>query len=108
MWVQYKPMMQLTLDVAKEIVSERLQHYQDIQAPVLIKNAKIKLIDKEAREFLFARNKGLKNVKAVAIVSSNIVNKMMATLIFRYHTPAVPHKMFMDERKAVLWLKQYV
>lgn len=106
--VQYNPNLHLTLQDAEQIVAQRLRHYQDVQAPVLIKNAKVKTIDKAARDYLFDKEKGLKNVKAVAIVYSNIVNKLLATFIFYHHTPAIPHRMFTDEQKALCWLKQFI
>lgn len=106
--VQYKPILQITLEDAERIVSERLSYYQNIEAPVLIKNARIKSIDKSAREYLFDQEKGLKNIKAIAIVYSNVVDKFLTTFLFRCYTPAIPHKMFTDEQKALLWLQNYV
>ena len=106
--VQYKPNLHITLEDAEQIVSERLNHYRNIEAPVLIRNAKIRTIDKSAREYLFDQEKGLKNVKAVAIIYSNVVNKLLATFLFHRHTPPVPHRMFTDEQKAISWLQRYV
>ncbi len=106
--VQFKPNLHLTYEDAEQIVNERLLYYQNLEVPVLIKNAKIKGIDKAAREYLFDKEKGLKNIKAVALVHANAINKMLATFIFHHHTPSVPHRMFTDEQKAFLWLKQYV
>lgn len=108
MCVEYKPNLSISLIDAERIVSERLLYYQDLNVPVLIRNAKVKKIEKDAREFLFEKEKGLKNVKAVAIVCSNIVTKMLATFIFHHHKPAIPHRMFTDEQKAINWLKQYI
>lgn len=107
-WVEFKSNLHITLEDAERIVAERLFYYQDLQAPVLIKNAKVKNIDKAAREYLFEKEKGLKNLKAVAVVYSNVVNKLLATFIFHHHTPSIPHKMFTDEQKAREWLQQYV
>ena len=106
--VQYKPILHITLEDAERIVSERLSYYQDIEAPVLIKNTNIKSIDKSAREYFFDEEKGLKNIKAIAIVYSNVVNKFLATFLFRCYTPTIPHRMFTDEQKAFMWLQKYV
>lgn len=106
--VQYRPSLHLTLEDAEQIVASRLAFYKDLEAPVLIKNARVKSIERAAREYLFDPEKGLKNVKAVAVVHSNIFTRLMVTLIFHRHTPAVPHKMFTDEKKAISWLKQFV
>lgn len=106
--VQYKPNLHITLEDAEQIVSERLNHYRNVEAPVLIRNAKIRSIDKSAREYLFDEEKGLKNVKAVAIVYASVVSKLLATFLFHRHTPAVPHRMFTDEQKAISWLQNYI
>lgn len=106
--VQYKPCRHISLEDAEQIVAERLKFFKDLAAPVLIKNAKVKSVEKAAREFLFDPERGLKNVKAVAVVYGNVVNQMLATMIFHRHTPAIPHKMFTDEQKAILWLKQFI
>ena len=106
--VQYKPNLHITLEDAEQIVSERLLYYRDIEAPVLIRNAKVVSIDKSARDYLFDKNKGLKNVKAVAIVYANVVSKLLATFLFHRHTPVIPHRMFTDEQKAITWLQNYV
>lgn len=106
--VQFKPNLHLTIEDAEHIVSDRLTFYQNLQAPVLIKQAKIKGINKAAREYLFNKEKGLKNIKAIAVIYSGIIDKMMTTFIFHRHTPGVPHNMFNDEYKALLWLKQYI
>ena len=106
--VQYKPNLHITLEDAERIVHQRLSHYRDIEAPVLIQNAKIMRIEKSAREYLFDQERGMKNVKAVAIVYSNVVNRLLATFLFHRHTPLVPHRMFTDEQKAMSWLQKYV
>ncbi|SDL81312.1 SpoIIAA-like [Catalinimonas alkaloidigena] len=107
-FVQYKPNIHIRLEDAQRIVSERQKFYGNIQVPVLIKNARIKGIDKPAREYLFSKERGLKDIKAIAIVCSNVVSKLLITFIFHHHRPAIPHKMFTEEAKAISWLKQYV
>ena len=106
--VQYKPRVHLSLADAEAIVAERLNFYVGVEAPVLIRNAHVKSIEKAARDYLFDKDKGLRNIKAVAVVHDNIMNRLLATMIFHRHTPSVPHKMFTDEEKAVNWLKQFI
>ena len=106
--VQYKPKASLTLEDAEKIVAERLRFYKDLSAPVLIKHAKIKRVEKAAREYFFDPERGLKNVKAIALVHDNFVNQMLGTIIFYFNSPCIPHKMFSDEQEAINWLKQFV
>lgn len=91
---QYTPGLHITLENAEPIVAVRFAFYQALEAPVLIRKARVKSIEKAAKDFFFAPEKGLRNSKAVAIVHSNIVSCLMASMIFHRHIPAVPHKMF--------------
>lgn len=105
MYVQYKPLVNINLEDAKEIVAQRLRHFKDLQFPVLIKSAKVKSVDKPARKFLF--NQGLINVKAVAFVEGRNMDRMIATFMFGFETPRVPCQSFNNEAEAVTWLRQY-
>jgi hypothetical protein len=106
--VQYKPTLYLSLRDAEQMVADRLQYYNDIQAPLLVRNSKVKSYDLAAVDYLLAKDKGLKNINAVAIVTLNTFNRLMATFILRRHPPAVPYQLFTDEGKAIAWLKQFI
>ena len=49
-----------------------------------------------------------KFVKAIAMVSDSPLGKMLANLFFSLKTQPYPTKMFNDEEKARIWLKQYL
>lgn len=103
--VQYKPLVNINLEDAKVIVAQRLEHFKDLQFPVLIKSAKVKSVEKPARSFLFS--KGLINVKAVAFVEGRNMDRMIATFMFGFEAPRVPCQSFDNEEEAVAWLRQY-
>lgn len=104
--VQYKSLIRINLDDAKAIVTQRLAFFKDLQFPVLIKSAKVKSVDKEARNFLF--REGLINVKAVAFIEGYNMDRVLATYLFGLKSPDIPCEMFETEEKAVAWLRQYV
>ena len=103
---QYKPLVHLNLHDAKAIVAGRLDFFQDLQAPILIKSAKVKRIDKEARDYLFSD--GLININAMAFIEGKNMNRMVTTFMFRANSPTVPCQTFDDEQEALVWLQQYV
>jgi hypothetical protein len=49
-----------------------------------------------------------KFVKAIAMVSSSALGKMLANLFFSIKEQPYPTKMFTDEAEAKKWLKQYL
>jgi hypothetical protein len=106
--VQYKPTLHLSLRDAEQMVTDRLLYYNDLQAPLLVKNSKVKSYDLAAVDYLLAKDKGLKNINAVAIVTLNTFNRLMATFILRRYPPVVPYQLFTDEAKAIAWLKQFI
>ncbi len=104
--VQYKSHIRITLKDAEAIVAQRLAFFKDLQFPVLIKSAKVKSVDKDARSFLF--QEGLVNVKAVAFIEGHNIDRVLATFLFGFKFPDVPCEMFENEEKALAWLRQYV
>lgn len=49
-----------------------------------------------------------KIIKAIAMVSSSALGKMVANLFFNLKSQPYPVKMFNDEQQAKAWLKQYL
>jgi microsomal dipeptidase-like Zn-dependent dipeptidase len=61
---------------------------------------------KEVRDF--AAKEFPKFVKAIAMISSSALGKMLANLFFTVKSQPYPVKMFNDEKEAKEWLKQYL
>lgn len=61
---------------------------------------------KEARDY--AAIEFPKFVKAIAMVSSSVLGKMLANLFFSIKAQPYPAKMFNDEKEAKEWLMQYL
>lgn len=106
-YVQYNDYLYISMEDARVIVEDRVRFFGDLKFPVLIRNAKIKGIDKDARDYLFDTQKGLKNVTAMGFVELNKVDRIMLKIIFHQHTPGIPHQAFDNETDAVAWLAQY-
>lgn len=106
LFVQYKPMVRISLEDAQVIVADRLKTFRDAHVPVMIRIGKVKSIDKEARSFLF--KEGLVNIKAVALIDEHNHDSVLATFLLGVEPPSVPCKTFDDEQKATAWLRQFV
>ena len=105
--VQYHPYLHITLADARTIVEDRIRYYKNLQFPVLIKNSKIKSIDKAARDYLFDMQYGLKGIRAIAFIENSRVDQIIIRMIFHRHTPGIPHQSFKDEASAIAWLQHY-
>jgi hypothetical protein len=61
---------------------------------------------KDQRDFIAHEIESI--VKAMAIVTSSPVSRMIANLFFSFKPPTYPVKMFTNERDATEWIRQYL
>lgn len=95
----------IDLNMAKEMVNERLEFQNGKDYPVLIYANGFKIDTFEAREYM--KKEGLKGMKAGAFVVRNSIEKMIATFFIKISPPPIPAKVFIHDQQAIEWLKQY-
>jgi hypothetical protein len=61
---------------------------------------------KEQRDYIADQISSV--VKAMAIVTSSPLSRMMANLFFSFKPPQYPMKMFQNEKDATQWIRQYL
>ena len=103
----YKEGLQINLAVAKEIVSKRLQFTEGRSYPVLIYNAGVLSIDKEARDF-FSSPDGIAAVQVAAIITDSAYKASLVNFFLRVTRPPIRVKLFQYDTKALAWLRQYI
>jgi hypothetical protein len=96
----------IDIDIAKEMVKIRLEHFGDKNYPVILFDEDIKTITKEARDY-FNTDEASKGISASAIVLKNPLGKILANFIFGLKKPKVPVKFFNDVKEAEKWLENY-
>jgi hypothetical protein len=69
-------------------------------------NPKSKPASKEERDAVAAEITSI--VKAMAMITSSPLTRMLANLFFNFKPPSYPIKMFLNEKDATQWIKQYV
>jgi hypothetical protein len=69
-------------------------------------NPKSKPARKEERDAVAVEMANI--IKAMAIITTSPVTKMLANLFFGFKPPPYPAKMFLNEKDASSWIKQYV
>ncbi len=95
------------LEMAHKAVALRLKYCNSISYPLLSDIKLIKSSTKTARDFL-ASKKGAEGVTAAAILIDSVIGSMMGNFFIRINKPIVPTKLFTDEKKAKMWLANYV
>jgi hypothetical protein len=94
-----------------ENVSEEMERFKKFTnnkkvCMVAESNPKAPAPAKEERDFIADALTSI--TKAMAIVTTSPVSKMIANLFFGFKPPGYPVKMFTDKDEAVKWIKQYL
>lgn len=80
--------------------------YVDRKFPLLVDARGIKSITRDARNF-FTTNGRETNTLAFGIVIDSSVSKVVGNFFLGINKPALPTRLFSDDRSAIEWLKQY-
>src|ERR1700752_777651 len=109
LYVKYTFNLEITLEIAKICVAERLKLCNGKNYPMLADVRNIKNTHSDARDYI-AEGDGTKGITAGAFIVKNPFNKFIATIFINLSlikTPNLPAKLFTDEDEAKLWLQQY-
>lgn len=108
--VNYKPQMNITIDIAKICVNDRMVFTKGDYFPLVVHMSEIKEISKEAKAFL-ASDEGMRGITAGAFIVENHLQRLMASvfisLYINMNVGKVPSKLFNNKNAAMVWAKQY-
>lgn len=102
----YKPNLVINLEIAKQMVKERLKISDGIARPMFIDISNLVSIDLEAREYLSGGD-AVKFVSAGAIYSTSPISKFQGKLFVDVNQPEATAKIFSNKEEAIEWLQQY-
>jgi hypothetical protein len=100
----YKKGKKTSLDVARQIVRDRVEFTDGVPVIALICNQGVISFDKEARAFLSSRE-GTKGIKAAAILSDDAATAMIGNFIIKVNKPHIPVRLFTNRERAIGWLR---
>jgi hypothetical protein len=109
LFVYYAPNLDITLEIAKICVAERLKLCDGKSYPMLADVRNIKNTHNDAKIFI-SQGDGTKNITAGAFIVKNEFNRFLATIFINLSlikTPELPAKLFTDKNEAKQWLQQY-
>ena len=103
----YKKRMLVTLDIAKEIVADRLEFTGRVPRPVLIINLGVLQIEKAARKYLSSGD-GVAGISASAIIVDNLATFYIMSFILLVEKPPMPTAKFTRRNQAMDWLQTFL
>lgn len=106
MHIIYTPNLIITLDVAKDIVSNRIKFSGGNRIALFFDIRGLASIDTASRKY-FASPEAVDNVSAGAFWVESQFSKLAGNIFIKIDKPLVPTKLFTDNVKALLWLGRY-
>ena len=104
-FVEYRSNLDIDLNVAKEIVSNRLEFMGNKKHYVIIDATNVKSVSKEARSYLLNPDEGTKNILGSAMLAGNPVAALLAN-VFIKSAKLFPSKFFYKKEDAIKWIKE--
>ena len=105
LYFTYLPGVVITLDIAKEVVKKRLEYVEGIKYPVIVMGEGLRSMDKQARDYL--SSEGIRDIIAGALLVNSVYTEFFGNFFLRITKPAIPARVFTDEKRALEWLQQF-
>jgi hypothetical protein len=113
MWIEngigyqtYKPGINITLEIAKQMVKDRVQSFNGVARPVLVDIRSLKSIDAASRRYFASKEAG-ELILAGAIYLASPLARWAGNVFLNIDVPITPAKLFTDKDKALEWLERF-
>ena len=106
LFLQYKPRLVLNLEIAKQIVADRLKVSNGISRPMLLDGRNFVSIDRTSMKY-YKTKETVQYVNSAAFLSGSALGTLAGNIFLTLEKPLIPTKLFMDEEKALEWLEKY-
>lgn len=97
----------IDIDVAKEIVRQRLEYIEGVAYPTLVMDSGVISMTKEARDYFSDKDGGSQGVVAGVLLLKSVYSEFLGNFFLRVAKPAIPTRVFTDKEKALEWLQQF-
>ncbi len=96
----------INLDIAKEMVEERIQLCKGKTTLLFVDINGLAATDTVSRKF-FASEHATVGVTAGALLVGSLISKLAGNIYITVDKPRLPIKLFTDKTKAIKWLKKF-
>lgn len=101
---EYEEKLLLDLDMAKNMLADRLAFQKGISYPIVIVLNGLKATDKATRKF--TATEGIRGITMGAFIVKNAIEKVIVNFFLSVEKPPVPAKAFTTEEDAVSWINE--
>ncbi len=98
--------MELTLEDIKEGFAAHAHLTGGKKTPFLVDMRKAKFIKREARTYI-ASEEAANQISAAAVVTGSPISRVLGIFFLGPNRPHYPVKLFISEKKAIEWLKNF-
>lgn len=102
----YAPHLMIDLEIASELIENRISFSEGRPVYTIIDFTNVKVVTKEARDYMNSAEGGLKGVLGGAFLSNNIAATLFINLFLKISKPSIPAKFFTNRDEAVKWLRR--
>jgi hypothetical protein len=95
----------ITLDIAIDIVKQRLAYIEGKSYPILLSGEGLREIKKDARDHM--SKEGQTGVLAGAILVHSVYTEFFGNFYLKVNAAEIPSKLFTDKQEALEWLNQF-
>jgi hypothetical protein len=103
---KYSPLIEIDLNMARELVQKRLDYTENEAVYTLIDFTNVKSVTKEARDYMNSSDGGLKGILGGAFLSNSVVATLFVNLYLKVSNPSIPARFFTNREDAVSWLRK--
>lgn len=104
--MEYKPRLVMNIEIAKQIVSDRLKVSNGVSRPILLDARNFVSMDRATMKFYKTKDV-VQYVTSAAFLTGNALGSLAGNIFLTLEKPLVPTKLFTDEQKAIAWLEKY-
>lgn len=106
LFFKYAPKLEMDIDIAKEIVNNRLEYTHNKPMYTIIDGSNLKTTTKEARDYMTSLDGGLKGILAGAFLANSVVTTVIINLYLTINKPPTPAKFFSNKQDALKWIAE--
>jgi hypothetical protein len=106
MFVEYKPKLVMTVEIAKLMVNERLKFSDGVSRPVFLDVRNLVSTDRATMKY-YKTKEVIQFVSASALLTGSALTSLAGNIFLTLEKPLIPTKLFTDEKKALEWLEKY-
>jgi hypothetical protein len=105
-FIEYKPRLVMNVDIAKQIVSDRIKVSNGVSRPMLLDIRNLVSTDRVTMKY-YKTQEVVKYVSSAAIITGSALGSLAGNIFLTLERPLIPTKLFTDESKALEWLEKY-